>query len=119
MFNVFSKCLTSDCKFNDLSLEEKKKFNSFMFCRWLSGNTKTLQIADFFNYYSQFIPDEVQFDIISDFAKQQRIKFIKFPSFKKSKYDNLHLQQKYNLSPEKVLEYQELLNHLESQKENK
>ena len=102
MFQVFAKTL----KKHEIYEEDLKKFNSFMFCRWLSGNSKTIKIANMINYYCD-IPDLNQLNLVKDSVQE---KFIKFPSFKLEKQDVKHIQDRYNISYEKALDYLDILN---------
>ena len=102
MFQVFAKTL----KKHEIYEEDLKKFNSFMFCRWLSGNSKTIKIANMINYYYD-IPDLNQLNLVKDSVQE---KFIKFPSFKLEKQDVRHIQDRYNISYEKALDYLDIVN---------
>lgn len=100
IFKQFSNCLKKEVFNPELG------FNSFIFCRWLSGNSKTLGISNFINMNYKFIPDIHQYNLVRETTN---IKFIKFPSFKLDKIDTSELMKKYNISYEKSLEYLEIL----------
>lgn len=74
MFNVFKKCL--DPK-STLTPEDLNKFNSYIFCRWLSGSYETLRYAQFINT-NYHLPDDIQFKFVQK-ALNGRKKYIPFP----------------------------------------
>lgn len=100
MFNVFKNCLNKSHKFTD---EELAKFNSFMFCRWLSGNFSTLKIAQCINV-NYNMPSEIQLKLAQTIING-KIRFIPFPKTLKldSEYENKlkYISEYYNVSLEK------------------
>lgn len=94
--------------------EELKKIQPFMFCKWLAGDSRTLQSANLLNYYYN-IPVESQFLFIQkQFAgKIRNIKYIK------SEKDNLNTNdidiicKFYKVSEEKSKMYLEFISESE------
>ena len=108
MFNVFKNVMNKSHQFTE---EELKKFNSFMFCRWLSGTFDTLKIAQCINLnYS--IPDELQLKL-AQYALNGRKRFIPFPKALKmnEEYENnlKYISEYYNVSLDKAKMYLELM----------
>lgn len=109
MFNVFKNVLSPKHQFTD---EELKKFNSFMFCRWLSGTFETLKIAQCINLNCR-IPDELQLKL-AQCAINGKKRFIPFP--KSAKLDEQYeeklkyISQYYNVSLEKAKLYYRFMN---------
>ena len=52
MFNVFKNVMIKSHQFTE---EELKKFNSFMFCRWLSGTFDTLNTCSYNEQTGKYI----------------------------------------------------------------
>lgn len=100
IFKQFNGCLKKH------EFDPNLGFNSFMFCRWLSGNPKTLMFSNIINYYYKYLDDKTQFDFIKNITN---LKFIKYPSFKLNKPDISEIQSKYKINEEKALEYLEIL----------
>lgn len=74
--------------------EEIKKIQSFIFCRWLSGNQFTIQAANMINQYA-CIPIENQYKMIKT-AFGGKIKFIPYPkSLKGDDSKNIEYLSKY------------------------
>lgn len=109
MFNVFSKIINGDC-LDSLKEEERKKFNSFMLCRYLSGSSKTIMLSNIINLNFK-IPDNCQSILVSNFCKNNNIRFIKYPKTSMEKINVDDLMKKYNISREKALDYYYLLNN--------
>ena len=86
-------------------LELKKKLPSFMFCKWLSGNRNTLQMAYIFNLYSK-IPIKNQFLAVRS-KFQGKVNFIQFPKkFQKDESKKIDvIQEMLNMSYDKSLDY--------------
>lgn len=91
------------------SLEEINKIPSYIMCRWLSGNSVTVQAANAINLYSD-IPIENQFNMIKS-AFAGRVKFIPYP--KNNSEQELksveYLSRHFNISLEKAKEYLTLI----------
>ena len=105
MFTVFKKVLSKDSEFTD---EDIAKVSDFVFCRWLSGNSKTLQIAQMFNYYYN-IPIEYKLKVAQRIING-RIKFIPYPKSNKIDDKNLEDISKYfNISIDKAKLYKEFI----------
>lgn len=108
MFNVFKNVMSKSHQFTE---EELKKFNSFMFCRWLSGTFDTLKIAQCINLnYS--IPDELQLKL-AQYVLNGKKRFIPFPKALKmnEEYENnlKYISEYYNVSLDKAKMYLELM----------
>lgn len=103
-FDIYKMCLNKQPWIWKES--ERVDFDSFVACRWLSGNASTIQIGNFINYRYKEIPDKAQFYLIQN---STNLKFIKFPKAAQSKKNLDDLIKKYNISYEKALEYSEIL----------
>ena len=108
MFNVFKNVMSKSHQFTE---EELKKFNSFMFCRWLSGTFDTLKIAQCINL-NYNIPDELQLKL-AQYALNGKKRFIPFPKALKmnEEYENnlKYISEYYNVSIDKAKMYLELM----------
>lgn len=119
MFNVFKNCLVASHEFTD---EELKKFNSFMFCRWLSGTYDTLKIAQCINLNYQ-MPSEIQLKLAQSLLKGKK-RFIPFPKAVKmdEEYEKKlkYISEYYNVSLNNAKLYlrfmsDEEFNHIKTQ----
>ena len=83
--------------------EELKKIQSFMFCKWLAGDHRTIFDANLFNQYSD-IPVENQYYVIKN-KYAGKIRNIKYVKNEKDDVDTSILQKHFNISPEKAKDY--------------
>lgn len=87
------------------SIEEIQKIQSYIFCRWLSGNPHTISAANMINVYSD-IPIECQYNMIKS-AFGGKIKYIPYP--KNTQEDKIkhieYLADWFKISEEKAQEY--------------
>lgn len=105
MFNVFKKVLNTKAEFTD---EDISKVSDFVFCRWLSGNSGTLQIAQMFNYYYD-IPIELKLKVAQKIING-RLKFIPYPkSVKNDDKDIENVSKFFNVSLNKAKMYMEFI----------
>lgn len=105
MFNVFKKVLNTKAEFTD---EDISKVSDFVFCRWLSGNSGTLQIAQMFNYYYD-IPIELKLKVAQKIING-RLKFIPYPkSVKNDDKDIENISKFFNVSLNKAKMYMEFI----------
>lgn len=105
MFNVFKKVLNTKAEFTD---EDISKVSDFVFCRWLSGNSGTLQIAQMFNYYYD-IPIELKLKVAQKIING-RLKFIPYPkSIKNDDKDIENVSKFFNVSLNKAKMYMEFI----------
>lgn len=105
MFNVFKKVLNTKAEFTD---EDISKVSDFVFCRWLSGNSGTLQIAQMFNYYYN-IPIELKLRVAQKIING-RLKFIPYPkSIKNDDKDIENVSKFFNVSLNKAKMYMEFI----------
>lgn len=74
MFNTFKKCLNTKSEFSQTDID---KVNDFVFCRWLSGDYRTLQCANMFNLYPN-IPMECKLKFVQKYVNGN-IKYIPYP----------------------------------------
>lgn len=85
------------------STEDFKKLQSFMFCKWLVGDPRTLKTANEINLYYD-IPMENQYYMVKNqFAG--KIRNIKYIKSEKDEIDTSILQKHYNISAEKAKDY--------------
>lgn len=83
--------------------EDFKKIQSFMFCKWLAGDSRTLQTANIINQYYD-IPIENQYYLVKNqFAG--KIRNIKYIKSEKDDTDTSILERHYKISSEKAREY--------------
>jgi hypothetical protein len=86
--------------------EDFKKIQSFMFCKWLAGDYRTIFDANIFNQYSD-IPIENQYYYIKN-KHAGKIRNIKYIKAEKDEFDEgtvRILEQHYKISTEKALDY--------------
>lgn len=103
MFKTLSKIIQGS-SLDEINTEERKKYNSFMMCRYLSGNSKALKVANLINFNYK-MPDNCQTIIISKFCKNHNIKYIKYPKYSIEKINVENIMKKYKINYEKALEY--------------
>ena len=82
-----------------------KKFDQFIFCRFLGSDPRTIKYGNFLNYYN--LPDEIAFLFIQ---KSKTPGFIRWISTNSKKSEISELCKKYKINPKLALEYQEILN---------
>lgn len=106
MFTVFKKILTKNAEITD---EDIGKISDFVFCRWLSGNPNTLQLAQFFNLYYD-IPLAVKVKMAQK-VLGGKIRFIQYPkSIKDTSSDDVKaVSEFYNISLAKANLYMEFI----------
>lgn len=95
---------------------EINKIPSFIFCRWLKNDPRTLNAANQFNLYYE-IPMVNQWKMIQN-SFAGRIKYIPWPKTEKID-DSLiikYVQKEYSLSHEKALDYISLMSDSAIQK---
>lgn len=105
MFTVFKKLLGN----KSLTDEDVGKVSDYVFCRWLTGNSSTLQIAQMFNLYHK-IPLETKLKVAQKMING-RIRFIPYPKSAKGNEDeNIKLLcEYYNISTTKAKMYLEFI----------
>lgn len=89
------------------ALVEINKIQSFIFCKWLAGNPKTIFTANEFNMYSQIPMENQYFSIKHKYAGT--IRNIKYVKSEKDDIDTTSLEQHFKISKEKAKEYLELI----------
>ena len=72
MFQVFQNCIQG----KDSSKEDIKKISTYIFCKYLASNSRTIPIANFLNIYYK-LPPEVQYNFVKR-TLNGKIKFIKY-----------------------------------------
>ena len=102
-FDVYKLCLNKQPY--PFKPGEKCDFDSFVFCRWLSGTSSTLQQALYINA-NYNMPEEMQYYFVQGTTN---LKYIKFPKFAKPKRDVKYLMDKYKINYEKACEYDDIL----------
>ena len=104
MFKVFTSVLNPKSKPTKLELH---KISSFMFCRWLSFNPRTILASNQINYYYN-IPVENQYELIKK-AFAGKIKYIQFPKKVSNEAHKSveYLQEHFKITEEKAKEYLE------------
>ena len=88
------------------SSTDLKKIQSFMFCKWLSGDYRTIFDANIFNQYSDIPVENQYFYIKNKYAG--KIRNIKYVKADKDEFDaNVTgiLEQHYKISTEKARDY--------------
>jgi hypothetical protein len=105
MFTVFKKILDPKSELTD---EDASKVSDFVLCRWLSGDKRTLPIAQMLNFYYN-IPVKYKLEVIQKMVNG-RIKFIPYPKSKKSEEDYDSIAKYFNISIQKAKMYSEFLN---------
>lgn len=105
-----SSCLTN----NTATEAEIEKIPSYLFCKWLSGNSVTLFAANMFNQYYKELPIDVQYKAINK-AFKNKIKFIKYPkgNQEKATRDQEIVSWYFKVSLDKAKEYLEFISENE------
>lgn len=116
--------MMSAIKGGNATPEEISKVSPFLMCRWLSGNPKTLQAANFFNVNSN-VPIEAIYKSVERSFKG-KIRFIQYPknTVVKNSKDVEYLCEYYNVRPEIANDYlkyisDEQLNKIREMMKNK
>lgn len=111
MFKIINGALSPHKKIDE---NEVEKIPSFLFCRWLSGDPRTILAANQFNYYHKEIPMINQYKIINT-AYAGKIKYIQAPKNAGSKNSKEleYLCAHFEISMEKAQEYLELIDKKE------
>lgn len=111
MFKTINGVLTPKKKFDE---NEVEKVPSYQFCRWLSGDPRTILAANQFNYYYKEIPVLSQFKVIN-YAYAGKIKYIAYPNMSKEPDSKVigYLCQHFKINEEKAKEYLELIDEKE------
>jgi hypothetical protein len=101
MFQVFQNCIQG----KDSSKEDIKKISTYIFCKYLASNSRTIQIANFLNVYYK-LPSEVQYNFVKR-TLNGRIKFIKYLNNQTEKIpkDVEYLMKYYKISSEVAKTY--------------
>lgn len=112
MFQVFQNCIQG----KDSSKEDIRKISTYIFCKYLASNSRTIQIANFLNAYYK-LPPEVQYDFVKN-ALNGKIKFIKYLNNQTEKIpkDVEYLMKYYKISSEVAKTY---LNEIEPSELNR
>lgn len=84
MFNVFKKVLNLNSSFTQ---EDIDKVNEFVFCRWLSGDARIINIANTLNKYTN-IPKELQLEFVKK-TIGGKVRFIPYPKSLKNDINDL------------------------------
>lgn len=83
--------------------EDLKKIQSFVFCKWLAGDSRTIETANIINQYSD-IPIENQYYLVKNkFAG--KIRNIKYVKLEKDDVDTSILEKHFKINSEKAKEY--------------
>lgn len=88
------------------SSTDLKKIQSFMFCKWLAGDYRTIFDANIFNQYSDIPVENQYFYIKNKYAG--KIRNIKYVKAEKDEFDATVtgiLEQHYKISTEKARDY--------------
>lgn len=80
MFDVFKKVLTGET----IREEESTKVSQFLLLRWLSGDARLIPLANSLNTCQGDLPSQHTIILAIQEALKGKIKFIKYPSSKKS-----------------------------------
>ena len=101
MFQVLQKCMQG----KDSSKEDVKKISTYIFCKYLASNSRTIQIANFLNVYYK-LPSEVQYNFVKK-TLGGKIKFIKYLNNQTEKIpkDIEYLMKYYKISSEVAKTY--------------
>lgn len=101
IFKTFQNCING----LDSSSEEIKEIPTFVFCKYLGSNYKTIQIANFLNYYYK-LPNEIQYKFVQK-TLNGKLKFIKFikPENLKISDDEEILMKHFKINKKVASEY--------------
>lgn len=106
MFEVFNKILANQ----SISKEELEKINSYIFCRWLTGNSTLIPLANELNKYPN-IDTGIMALAVRD-ALNGNLKYLSYPKSEKPtfKYEDIEdFMDFYDISRSLAVEYIELL----------
>lgn len=108
--------MTSVTKGYEPTPEELKSISPFIWCRYLTGSPALLGYAMLFN--NADVPMELQYKIISNVCKAQKIKYIPYPKNTKEKdvKEIDYLCKYFKINPSKAQEYLELIDKKELNK---
>ena len=101
IFKTFQNCING----KDSSKDEIKEIPPYVFCKYLGSNYKTIQIANFLNYYYK-LPIEIQYKFVQKTlnGRVNFIKFIKTENLKISADEEL-LMKHYKINKKVASEY--------------
>lgn len=105
LFKILNSCLKGP-RAKD---EEIATLSSWMLCRWLSGDPRTIGIANWINELYD-MPITAQYDLVRSML-HGKIRFIKFPKTPKTASDEvvLRVAQRYRCNPNLVPEIMALM----------
>lgn len=109
LFKVLNSCL----KGPRASDEEIAQISSWMLCRWLSGDPRTIEIANCINQLSD-MPIDAQYNFVRGLL-HDKMKFIRFPKTPKNVSDKMTLRiaERYRCNPSLVPELLSLMSEEE------
>lgn len=101
IFKTFQNCING----LDSSYTEIKEIPTYVFCKYLASNYKTIQIANFLNYYYK-LPNEIQYKFVQK-TLNGKLKFIKFikPENLKISDDEEILMKHFKINKKVASEY--------------
>ena len=86
MFKILNSCLKGPRAADD----DIAKLSPWMLCKWLSGDPRTISIANTLNALSQ-MPIQAQYDFVRGLL-HNKITFIRFPKMPKTTSDDVILK---------------------------
>lgn len=111
-------------KDGEVSDDDIKKVSPFLMCKWLSGNSNTIQAANFFNTHPN-VPIETIFISVQRSFKG-KVRYIQYPknATQKASKDVEYLSEYYNIRQDLAYDYlkyisDEQLNHIREVMKNK
>ena len=101
IFKTFQNCISG----KDSTESDIKEIPAYVFCKYLGSNFKTIQVANFLNYYYK-LPIEIQYKFVQK-TLNGRVNFIKFNKTENLKIsaDEELLMKHYKINKKVASEY--------------
>lgn len=96
----------------DASPDDVSSIDSFVMCRWLSGDPRTIFVANELNRYFN-LPVDKQYEF-AKYLLNHKVKYLRYYKNTKRTGDELkNIARYYNISAEKAVEYAQLISEEE------
>lgn len=105
-------CLKTILTGQRITEDDAKSINSFVMCRWLSGDPRSIFVANQLNRYYN-IPVDKQYQF-AQYLLKHKVKYLRYyknADFTSDDYENV--SKYYNISLEKAVEYTKLMSREE------
>lgn len=95
----------------DAKLEDIADINTFVMCRWLSGDPRTIMVANMLNRFPN-IPTDKQYEFAKYLVKH-KVKYLRYYKNKHNLDEYENISKYYNISLDKAYEYAKLMSQEE------